>query len=551
MERKMLAAVLLALAVASLAPAAVVSAAPPRIRVYVDVRENGNATVTYVVSGQGAASFWIFLPKFEKVAGKAVKGGFRVAENRTSDFYFYYNSTVEATPGGDGAYEFNMSYSFPYASIMADYNGWFMSPALIAEPDIVMDVYVHIPFLKRVTLEIPEHVGAADGYLVYRLQGPLYLRLAGRITIEYDMTRPTPTRKLLGVYDGVKVIVEYPVYYRGFAEKTARIAGKAVPLYEKLFHAKPDKVEFRFYLPKQAMGGIGTLGFMRGSDVNVGGKGPIQLNLALMRYAPGYHETTVLHEMVHKFLGMIGVEADAETRWFHEGMAQYISVNAGEELGVPVGDLKSMLDNSSEKLVKHLKGNLGFIQEWPYGSPELEGEAYLASYYIVRTIADKYGGLKYVSKLTQVIKDMGGIRDTQDIVNAMSAAAGKDLSGLFKQWGFKGVKPWTPHSRPQPPQPATPSQGNQSKPGGSEAAPQQQGGGEKNSPTSFFENARNLLITSALVLSGLAAFIVYVVNTRISRELSVAASRVYVPGEEEEEGESGKEEEPGGAGPGE
>lgn len=548
-----LAAVALALLV--LAPVFAQAAPPAKadvlIRVYIDVAANGNATVTYVVSGKGKYSFWLFLPKFEEVRGAAVKGGFRIVENRTSSFYFYYNSTVEASPGGDGGYEFNLSYEFPYASIMAGYNGWFMSPALIAEPDVVMEVYVKIPFLKRVTLEEPRHVGRFDGYLVYTLYGSAYMQLAGRVTIEYDMTRPTPTAKILGIYDGVKVVIDYPVYYKGFAEKTARVAGKAVPIYNRLFGASPSAIEFRFYLPKKAMGGIGTLGFMRGSDVNVGGRGPIELNLALMRYAPGYHETTVLHEMVHKYLGMIGVEATDETRWFHEGMAQYVSIMVGGEIGVPVGDLKRMLDNSSERLVKHLGGKLGFIQEWPYGSPELEGEAYLASYYIIKTVADRYGGEAYIERLSKAIRDMGGVRTTQDIVDAMSAAAGEDLSRLFIEWGFTGVKPWQP---PAPPQGG--SGGNETT-GGQQEQPKQgeQGsggeqGGAPGSPESFFSSARNMLITSALVLGGLAAFIVYLVNTKISREVEIAMSRVYVPGEDEEEdtGDEGEKESPDGAG---
>ena len=550
---RVLASVLLAALI--LASALHVSAAPaaPSVKVYVDVRVDGNATVTYVVSGVGGSRFWIFLPKFEKVSGRALDGSFRVAENRTSSFYFYYNSTIEARPGPDGRYAFNMSFGFPYASIMAGYNGWFMTPAIVAEPDIRTLVYVKLPFLKRVTLEEPSHVGKVDGYLVYELYGPLYLELGGRVTIEYDMTRPTPTAKVSRSFSGVEVLVEYPVYYRRFALKTAEIAGKAVPLYIDLFHAKPSKIEFRFYLPKQAMGGIGTLGFMRGSDVNVGGRGPIELNLALMRYAPGYHETTVLHEMVHKFLGMIGVEATDETRWIHEGLAQYVSIRAGKRLGLPIGDLEKMLDNSSKRLVERLHGNLGFIQEWPYGNPALEGEAYLASYYIVKTVADKYGGLDYVSRLATAIKEHGGVKDTQDIVDVMSAAAGRDLSGLFVKWGFKGVQPWRGGAA-QPTKPAKPKPRPSQQPqgGGNETKPQSPEGaqGGKGGTESFFGNARNLMVTSALVLGGLAAFMVYVVNTRISREISVASSRVYVPGEEEEEaGEAGKE--GGGEKPGE
>lgn len=484
----------------------------PEINIYIDVREDGNATVYYNITGFGATRFWIFLPKNETIVGRTFKGSFSIV-NHTSSYYFYYNSTINVTPGDDNTYSFQLSYKFPFASIMADYNGWFMSPALIAEPDIEMTVYVKIPNLKRITLEEPKHIGTKNGYLVYVLQGQLYSQLGGRIIIEYNMTIPAPVKTYSKKFDGTVVKIEYPIYYLSFAEKTVNIAGEALKYYIDIFSIKPQELEFRFYLPKQAMGGIGTLGFVRGSDINVGGEGPIQLNLALMRYAPGYHETTILHEMVHMFLGKLNVEANDNVRWFHEGMAEYISLHVAEKMGINVKDILEDLDKLSKTLYDQLGGRIGFVENWPNSNDILEPQAYLASYYIIKTLADQYGGIEYIKRVCKAIKDHGGIRSTQDIVDVLSEAAGKDLSGLFSKWGFHNVSPWN-----------KPKEQEQQK-------QQNENSGEKEQETSILDTARGTIITVVVVLAGAAAFIVYIMNNRIIREVEFALSAPIVPEE--------------------
>lgn len=484
----------------------------PEIKVYIDVEENGNATVYYNITGSGTTSFWIFLPKNETIVGRAFKGTFSIV-NHTSSYYFYYNSTISVAPGEDNTYSFQLSYKFPFASIMAGYNGWFMSPALLAEPDIEMTVYVQIPNLKRITLEEPQHIGTKNGQLVYSLQGQLYFQLGGRIIIEYDMAVPAPVETYSKKFDGTTVKIEYPVYYLSFAEKTADIIGKALKYYFDIFSIKTSELEFRFYLPKQALGGISTLGFVRGSDINVGGKGPIQLNLALMRYAPGYHETTVLHEMVHLFLGKLGVEANNNVRWFHEGMAQYISLYLAEKMGFNVRDLVERMDNLSKTLYDRLGGKIGFIEDWPSGDDILEPQAYLASYYIIKTLADQYGGIEYIKKVCKAIKGHGGVSSTQDIVDVLSEAAGRDLSGLFTKWGFHNISPWN-----------NPKEQEQQK-------QQEENSGEKGEKTNILDTTRGTIITIAVTIAGAAAFIVYVMNTRIIKEIEFALSAPVVPEE--------------------
>ncbi len=126
--------------------------------------------------------------------------------------------------------------------------------------------------------------------------------------------------------------------------------------------------------------------------------------------------------------------ANSELRWFHEGVAQYVSIEVCGELGIDVSDVRESLENStgifSSGLVKP-----GFVQEWsPSGN---EGYYYAASYYIVASIAKERGGLDYIRRLAEVVRNRGGVGSNQELVEAMSAAAGEDLTPRFREWGFE------------------------------------------------------------------------------------------------------------------
>jgi len=463
----------------------------PQVKVYIDVEDNGNATVTIVFRAAGRASFSFTLPKFENYSVCSSYGNYRI-EDKPSSAYFYYNSTLELAPGDNGTSTLSVCYKFPYASLLSDNQGWFMSPMLVASPPVEIEVSVRIPNLASVTLESPRMIRLEGaGYRVYRLSPGAQQLIPGRVVIEYRTAGLVQTANFSRTGEAVLTVVS-PVYYRSLSEKILDVASKAYERLRNLTGVTADQVTFELYLPMESMGGISALGFVMGEDINAGGRGPIMLNLALIRYAPGYLETTVIHEMVHVFLGKAGVEANAQTRWFHEGLAQYLSIVVAQEIGVDVSDYAEELLNASSALYEYTSGNFSFIQIWP-ADPNLVGDAYLASFYIVYNVSSSFGGENYIARLFAAIRSRGSVKTTNDIVSVMSAAAGSNLAPLFRRFGFTGVQDWV-----------------------------QQNNNAAKASGNVRQSSFSLIV---LLISLLIALITYIVNNRVQREIEVAKGR--------------------------
>ncbi|MGC9095689.1 MAG: hypothetical protein ACP5II_00800 [Infirmifilum sp.] len=415
----------------------------PTIKAVINVDDTGNATVKITFKTLGKTKILFTLPRFENYTICESYGTPQIV-NAPSSAYFYYNSTINLNPGENGTAILSICYKFPYASLLADNQGWFMSPMLVSTPPVNIEVYVKIPNVGKITLESPISTGInVNGYRRYVLAPGTPTVISGRVVIEYLTLSNVTTVDFNTSVRDTTIRVQSPPFYKSLAQRVLTVASKAYANLTSMTGVSLQELVFRFYLPKQSLGGITTLGFVMGEDINAGGRGPIMLNLGLIRYAPGYLETTIIHEMVHAFLGKAGVEANDETRWFHEGLAQYISISVAESLGYNVAELRNDMINASRTLYKYYEGNLSLIQHWPT-VPELVGDAYLASFYIIENLSATYNGEAFIKSLFQAIRDYGKVKTTNDIVAVLSIAAGKNLAPLFRSWGFKDIKDWNP-----------------------------------------------------------------------------------------------------------
>ncbi|RLE97473.1 MAG: hypothetical protein DRJ57_04455 [Thermoprotei archaeon] len=429
-------ALLLAIAAiaAALAPQPL-SAGPAGSLTYViDVSETGNATVVMVFMAGRGGSFYTFLPRFENWSYVVWSGSLDSLEVRNSSAYFYYNVSFSYRPGPSGVFGMNITYSFPYASLYVGRRGWFMTPLLGASPGLGLVVEVRIRGLDDVFVVTingveAEHVRSGEEL---RVEVPWQAAATGgRVTVDYTVREPVGEEVFEERVGGALIRIRAAPFYRGFAHKIAGILERARPVLERVFGPMAGVVEFEFFLPKRV--DLSTYGYVMGEDVNAGGKGPIHLNLALIRFKEGYLETTVVHEYVHLALGAAGVPANRELRWFHEGVAQYVSLEACEEVGIDVSDIRAMLDNMSEVFRRGLV-KPGFVEDWsPAGN---EASYYAASYYIVSELAERHGGLDFIRRVVEEIRARGGISTNNELVDALSAAAGEDLAPLFRSWGF-------------------------------------------------------------------------------------------------------------------
>lgn len=415
-------------AVASLALAS------PTLTCDVRVGVSGNASVTMLYRSDSGSVFHTLLPRF-KQWNYSVRSGrlLKPPINELSGAYFYYNTTFKYEVGETGVFELSITFDFPFASLYAGDRGWFMTPLFGAPHGTSVEVVVTVEGLGSVT-----EVSLNGVPITYRREGdtvrvrfPASGSRGDRVTIDYKPS-PRPAEKVFEEdVGGVTVRVRAAPQYGGLSRKIAGVVRRALPYLKEVFLFSPTEVEFIFFLPRRME--FGPLGYVIGEDINAGGVGPIYLNLALVRFKEGYMETTIVHELIHMALGSLRVPANRELRWFHEGVAQYASLKICTLINVNVWDIEESLNRSASRFHSGLT-KPGFVQWWDPGD---EGAYYAASYYIVSTLASRYGGLMFLWSVSEKLRERGGVSTNIRLVAVLSEAAGEDLTPLFSEWGFR------------------------------------------------------------------------------------------------------------------
>lgn len=415
--------ILLTLAIAHASPSG------RRLVYKVEVGECGNALVTVTFTASMPGNLSLYMPKFTRVDVVEVVGSFKWVKNESAGYWYNY-CTFAYTPGSKGEFLVSFRYKFPYASLLIDDNAWFMTPLIGADDDVPVEVRVTLPDFKELTYSNVKPTLMEDGEFCFHL---VRTSEGARVVITYKLTRTVESSSISKTVDGMEIVVEGSPCYTEFMNKVADVLVNCAPYLEEAFGELADKVEFKFFLPERM--DIYTHGYVFGEDINFGGKGPIHLNLALIRFAPGYLETTVVHEYVHLALGRAGIEANTELRWFHEGVAQYVSMEACKRAGYDLSLIEEDYKEGVKELLAIRDENFGFLQRWR-PMPGEQGLYYMASYYIFSYLAERYGGLSFVKKVVEISRERGGISTNAELIRVLSLAAGEDLTPLFKRWGF-------------------------------------------------------------------------------------------------------------------
>ncbi len=392
------------------------------------VSENGNSTINILFNDTARGFFSIYLPKFQRPEMSVEEGKIVFIESNVTNYYFYNLTKIAYIPGDKGIFSLRISYKFPYAALMIGDKAHFISPLIGASNDVNVIVKVYLPKFRRIERAEPVSYSVKRGVVTFYLKETA---TGTRVTLVYTLTEKVEEIVMEKRINDTVISAKAPLYYRRFTSKVIDTFEKAAPYFKHIFGELARNVEFKFFLPEEA----GALGYVIGETVNVKGEGPIYLNILLIRFAPGYLETTVIHEYVHIALGKIGVKARPNTGeliWFHEAMAQYISLKVSELIGADV----SLIVEDLEKALKELNPPFFFLKDWCNAGKGAIGECYAAAYYVISYIADKRGGLEFVRKLVETIKRRGGIESDEDVIKAFNEAAGEDLSNVFKRLGI-------------------------------------------------------------------------------------------------------------------
>jgi len=400
----------------------------PSLTYYIEVGERANATVTIVFEASGSGEGFLGLPTFEEYTVEVLEGSFEFLSSMGLGV-FYKNASFRYS--GERV-EVEIRYEFPFATLIAEDKAWFMTPLILAPRDfevtVVVELYGLDP-LGGVECWPVEPVEREGTVLEFVIPDPVEMN---RVIVEYELEEPVHCAEYEREIGNATVVVRVVEYYKSIADKIFNLLERSRELLEYTFGGMPERIEFEFYLPE--LNDLSALGYVRERTIEEGIEGPIYLNLALIRFKEGYLEETVIHEYVHLALGLAGVPAKRDIRWFHEGVAEYVAIEVCGEIGIDVTDFVEG-HREALKLVREMYGDdLSFVVDWDYESPRIR-LYYAAAYYIVNSTAGE-SGLHFVKKLVEEIEERGGVETIKDVVEAMSSAAGVDLTERFRAWGF-------------------------------------------------------------------------------------------------------------------
>jgi hypothetical protein len=250
-----------------------------------------------------------------------------------------------------------------------------------------------------------------------------------RIEVGFSTANKEP--ELLEITDGIfsfETVPRYAEYARSILDLYNRTYNDLVDL----FNVTLEDANVRFFIPDfESLFSIG--GYVPFTSNRMG---DIHINFVFTRYVEGYIEVIVLHELVHHFLWKAGVSPRG-LLWFHEGMAQYVSMEIANTIGFEgAGTMINEMETAISELKLVVGEDFGFLQQWSITSqPQDVGSYYAAAYHVVRSLAEGRGGLDYYALF---FKLMNGetITSNAELGYFLSLTSEESVAESLNSWGF-------------------------------------------------------------------------------------------------------------------
>jgi len=249
--------------------------------------------------------------------------------------------------------------------------------------------------------------------------------------IEIGFTTQDKEPDMAEVTNGIftfETVSRYAEYARSILDLYNRTYNDLVDL----FNVTLDKADVKFFIPDfeslLAIGGYVPFTSNRMGDINI--------NFVFTRYMEGYIEVIALHELVHHFLWKAGISPKG-LLWFHEGMAQYVSMEIANNIGYEGAKEMSKQMEESVSALKSLVGEeFGFIQEWSMSNqPRDVGYYYTAAYYVVKSIAENHGELAYYASFFRLMHGET-VSSNAELGYYLSLASNESVAETLNSWGF-------------------------------------------------------------------------------------------------------------------
>jgi tetratricopeptide (TPR) repeat protein len=392
------------------------------------INEDGFTWVTInYESPETSGSSWVFVPKFSNWSYRTLSG--RILRSEVvetgdvvgAEHYFYeaFRFSFESNKSFRMRIQFNMTAG----ALIIEPRGMFFSPQIGFQEDNRGRAEVFLPEDSRVVRANRPPTRETANYVLFDLHENLI-----RLQIEFRTSIATPELSTLKqdifTFQTVK-------RYEGYASDILNLFNAVYDGLVDLFDVTLERVDITFVVPE-----FYTLLSLGGYVPFTGGKvGDIHINVFSVRFVRGILEVIALHELVHHFLSKAGLPP-SDLLWFHEGMAQYISIEVADELGYEgAATERDRLRVGASQLARYGE-DFSFLQEWkPETQPVDVTACYVASYSIVSNLAEKYGGLYYYERFFKLIKGKQ-VEDNSALAYYLSLAANASVALDLRRWGF-------------------------------------------------------------------------------------------------------------------
>jgi hypothetical protein len=398
---------------------------------------------------------WVFVPKnrsswtYSEISGHIVSYDVVETNQVTDQDLYFYQAFKFNYQSENNLFKMTIKFTFNNGALIIEPRGIFYSPFIGFKANSNGNAEVLFNSSFEINPDLAIVVGSRANYpaqkveinrVLFRLQENM-VRLQVEFSVDADAVI-TPLRS----GDNKTFTFNTVSRYRDYAIDILRFYDNVYDQTARLFNVTLEDVVVQWFLPDfESLLAVG--GFV---PVFTGGLGEININIVFIRTVNGTVEDIAMHELVHRFLGKAGIPPN-EFLWFHEGMAQYISITTVSNMGYEgVETEKTNLESSAESLIQLLGGeNFGEIslQHW---SPSFQpptadvNSLYAASYYVTSRLPQivRRDGFEYYADFFELIGKLPAGLNGEKVTNIselalyLSQAANASVTSTLKRWGF-------------------------------------------------------------------------------------------------------------------
>ncbi len=394
--------------------------------------EDGYAQVTInYTSDKRSGSSWVVVPKFLQLSNSTRNGRILnfsyspTGEKVNVEYYFY--RVLDFSFQSEGHFELILKFNFTSGAMIVEPSGIFYSPQIGFKPDSIGTAEVIFPssFQTKRAVAAPRYLPSFTNSNYVRFDDLSSNAL--RLQVEFEVT-DAKTNPLL-IKEGIFTFETVP-RYENQAREILSLFNRTYDNLVYIFNTTLEEVSVEFFIPDfEYLMSIGGYIPFTGEEL-----GNIHVNIFFSRYVTGYTETIALHELIHHFLWRLGISPQ-NLLWFHEGMAQYMSIETTTGIGY---EGASMMRQELENGVSQLGDmrNLGFLLSWtPSHQPADWGALYAGAYAVVSRLAQPYGGLEYYARFSRLANGRH-LEDNNELAYCLSLAANTTVVPALGGWGL-------------------------------------------------------------------------------------------------------------------